>query len=157
MAKQWISFLSVLLLVSMNVHAMEYTLEDLAQEGIIQRNMQENGDLDVVYYSLCPNSEWRLMYRPPHECEKHNNKNNKYEKHVKYPPALGLFRIARRESKEDGSVQRLIGLLRLEEYEAMKAEELADHRGARLNDVEHTELLSRMKEFNRKFAVREER
>ena len=58
------------------------------------------------------------------------------------------------------SVAQIKGLMddiRLEEYEAMKAEELADHRGARLNDVEHTELLSKMKEFNRKFAVREER
>ncbi|KKL91287.1 hypothetical protein LCGC14_1896210 [marine sediment metagenome] len=58
------------------------------------------------------------------------------------------------------SVAQIKGLMddiRLEEYEAMKAEELADHRGARLNDVEHTELLSKMREFNRKFAVREER
>ena len=58
------------------------------------------------------------------------------------------------------SVAQIRGLMddiRLEEYEAMKAEELADHRGARLNDVEHAELLSKMKEFNRKFAVREER
>ena len=58
------------------------------------------------------------------------------------------------------SVAQIKGLMddiRLEEYESMKAEELADHRGARLNDVEHTELLSKMKEFNRKFAVREER
>ena len=58
------------------------------------------------------------------------------------------------------SVAQIKGLMddiRLEEYEAMKAEELADHRGARLDDVEHAGLLSKMKEFNRKFAVREER
>ena len=56
-----------------------------------------------------------------------------------------------------GQIKGLMDDIRLEEYEAMKTEELADHRGARLNDVEHAGLLSKMKEFNRRFAVREER